>query len=49
MIFLDIRTIQNDKVIQLTNAENHLDFIGEKVIFVPLEDGYFQLFKCIWR
>ena len=40
---LDIRTIQNDKVIQLTNAENHLDFIGEKVIFVPLEDGYFQL------
>lgn len=40
---LDIRTIQNDKVIQLTNAENHLNFIGEKVIFVPLEDGYFQL------
>lgn len=40
---LDIRTIQNDKVIQLTNAENHLDFIGEKVIFFPLEDGYFQL------
>ena len=40
---LDIRTIQNDKVIQLTNAENNLDFIGEKVIFVPLEDGYFQL------
>lgn len=40
---LDIRTIQNDKVIQLTNAENHLDFIGEKVIFVPLEEGYFQL------
>ena len=40
---LDIRTIQNDKVIQLTNAENHLDFIGEKVIFVPLEDSYFQL------
>ena len=40
---LDIRTIQNDEVIQLTNAENHLDFIGEKVIFVPLEDGYFQL------
>ena len=40
---LDIRTIQNDKVIQLTNAENHLDFIGEKVIFVPLENGYFQL------
>lgn len=40
---LDIRTIQNDKVIQLTNAENHLDFIGEKVFFIPLEDGYFQL------
>lgn len=39
---LDIRTIQNDKVIRLTNFENDLDFIGEDVIFVPLEDGYFQ-------
>ena len=40
---LDIRTIQNDKVIQLTNAENNLDFIGERVHFNPLENGYFQL------
>ena len=40
---LDIRTIQNDKVVQLTNAENYLDVIGVEEIFVPLEDGYFQL------
>ena len=43
---LDIRTIQNDKVVQLTNAENYLDVIGVEEIFVPLEDGYFQLSRA---
>ena len=40
---LDIRTLKNDEVIRLTNAENKLDFIGERVHFNPLENGYFQL------
>ena len=40
---LYIRTIKNDEVIRLTNAENKLDFIGERVHFNPLEQGYFQL------
>ena len=40
---LDIRTLKNGEVIRLTNAENNLDFIGERVHFNPLEDGYFQL------
>ena len=40
---LDIRTLKNDEVIRLTNAENNLDFIGERVHFSPLENGYFQL------
>ena len=40
---LDIRTLKNGDVIRLTNAENKLDFIGERVHFNPLEDGYFQL------
>lgn len=40
---LDIRTLKNDEVIRLTNAENNLDFIGERVHFNPLENGYFQL------
>ena len=40
---LDIRTLKNDAVIRLTNAENNLDFIGERVHFNPLENGYFQL------
>lgn len=40
---LDIRTLKNGKVIRLTNAENNLDFIGERVHFNPLEHGYFQL------
>ena len=31
------------EVIRLTNAENNLDFIGERVHFNPLENGYFQL------
>lgn len=40
---LDIRTLKNDEVIRLTNAENNLNFIGERVHFNPLENGYFQL------
>ena len=40
---LDIRTLKNDEVIRLTNAENNLDFIGERVHFNPLENGYSQL------
>lgn len=40
---LDIRTLKNDEVIRLTNEENNLDFIGERVHFNPLENGYFQL------
>ena len=40
---LDIRTLKNGEVIRLTNAENNLDFIGERVHFNPLENGYFQL------
>ena len=40
---LDIRTLKNGEVIRLTNAENKLDFIGERVHFNPLENGYFQL------
>ena len=40
---LDIQTLKNDEVIRLTNAENNLDFIGERVHFNPLENGYFQL------
>ena len=43
---LDIRTIQNDKVVRLTNAENYLDLIGVEEIFVPLEGGYFQLSRA---
>ena len=39
----DIRTLKNGEVIRLTNAENNLDFIGERVHFNPLENGYFQL------
>ncbi|EFO00514.1 hypothetical protein [Streptococcus mitis] len=38
---LDIRTLKNGEVIRLTNAENNLDFIGERVHFNPLENGYF--------
>ena len=40
---LDIRALKNGEVIRLTNAENNLDFIGERVHFNPLENGYFQL------
>lgn len=40
---LDIRTLKNSEVIRLTNTENNLDFIGERVHFNPLENGYFQL------
>lgn len=40
---LDIRTLKNGEVIRLTNAENNLYFIGERVHFNPLENGYFQL------
>ncbi len=40
---LDIRTLKNGEVIRLTNEENNLDFIGERVHFNPLENGYFQL------
>lgn len=40
---LDIRTLKNNEVIRLTNAKNNLDFIGERVHFNPLENGYFQL------
>ena len=38
---LDIRTIVDGKVIQVTNAENQLSFIGERMNIFPLEDGTF--------
>ena len=38
---LDIRTIVNGKVVQVTNAENQLSFIGERMNIFPLEDGTF--------
>lgn len=41
-LILDIRTIQDGKVIRVTNAENKLDLIGERMILWPLEDGSFS-------
>ena len=38
---LDIRTIIDGKVVQVTNAENQLSFIGERMNIFPLEDGTF--------
>ena len=38
---LDIRTIVDGKVVQVTNAENQLSFIGERMNIFPLEDGTF--------
>lgn len=40
-LILDIRTIQDGKVIRVTNEENKLDLIGERMILWPLEDGSF--------
>ena len=38
---LDIRTIVDGTVIRLTNADNQLGFIGERMNIFPLEDGSF--------
>lgn len=38
---LDIYTISNGKLIWLTNRENKLDMIGERMQIFPLEDGTF--------
>lgn len=38
---MDIRTIVDGKVVQVTNAENQLSFIGERMNIFPLEDGTF--------
>ena len=38
---LDIRTIVDGKVVQVTNAENQLGFIGERMNIFPREDGSF--------
>lgn len=40
---LDIRTIKDNQVIKLSNANNKLDFIGERAPLLPLKDGYFEL------
>lgn len=40
---LDIRTIKDNQVIKLSNANNKLDFIGERVPLIPLKEGYFEL------
>ena len=39
---LDIYTISNGKLIRLTNRENKLDMIGERMNIFPLEDGTFS-------
>ena len=36
---LDIRTIVDGKVVRVTNAENQLGFIGERMNIFPREDG----------
>ena len=38
---LDIYTISNGKLIRVTNRENKLDMIGERMNIFPLEDGTF--------
>ena len=38
---LDIRTIVDGKVVRVTNANNQLSFIGERMNIFPLEDGTF--------
>lgn len=38
---LDIRTIVDGKVVQVTNEENQLGFIGERMNIFPREDGSF--------
>lgn len=38
---LDIRTIVDGKVVRVTNAENQLGFIGERMNIFPREDGTF--------
>ena len=40
---LDIRTIKDNQVIKLSNANNKLEFIGERVPLIPLKEGYFEL------
>lgn len=40
---LDIRTIKDNQVIKLSNANNKLDFIDERAPLLPLKDGYFEL------
>lgn len=38
---LDIRTIVDGKVVRVTNSDNQLGFIGERMNIFPLEDGSF--------
>ena len=38
---LDIRTIVDGKVVRVTNADNQLGFIGERMNIFPREDGSF--------
>lgn len=40
---LDIRTVKDNQVIKLSNANNKLNFIGERVPLIPLKEGYFEL------
>ena len=40
---LDIRTVKDNQVIKLSNANNKLEFIGERVPLIPLKEGYFEL------
>lgn len=44
---LDIRTIKDNQVIKLSNANNKLDFIGERAPLLPLKEGYFELISRV--
>lgn len=44
---LDIRTIKDNQVIKLSNANNKLAFIGERAPLLPLKDGYFELISRV--
>ena len=39
---IDIYTISDEKLIRVTNRENQLDMIGERMSILPLEDGTFS-------
>ena len=44
---LDIRTVKDNQVIKLSNANNKLAFIGERAPLLPLKDGYFELISRV--